>query len=180
MRIGLKLFLLFTLFIASFLGYSYFKYTSSWFSDVLECRPTVRPDIATMSRWLAPIVWEGTFDLTVIDAIYKQQKHHRGNHCLRSGQETTTTEGPWIGGRPDKVLKLVKTCRMNLDVDRANKIEAVWQEESHLNKYFLYNKPTKLLSPEYLWDDRKGKPSFMKVVRFSQVEKNYAEIRPNP
>ncbi|KAG7314372.1 hypothetical protein KOW79_021675 [Hemibagrus wyckioides] len=88
--------------------------------------------------------------------------------------------GAVIGGRPDKVLKLVKTCRMNLDVDRANKIEAVWQEESHLNKYFLYNKPTKVLSPEYLWDDRKGKPSFMKVVRFSQVEKNYAEIRPNP
>ncbi|KAK3527137.1 hypothetical protein QTP86_013053 [Hemibagrus guttatus] len=54
--------------------------------------------------------------------------------------------GAVIGGRPDKVLKLVKTCRMQLDVDRANKIKAVWQEESHLNKYFLYNKPTKVFS----------------------------------
>ncbi|KAI5630344.1 globoside alpha-1,3-N-acetylgalactosaminyltransferase 1 [Silurus asotus] len=88
--------------------------------------------------------------------------------------------GAVIGGRLDKVLRLVKTCRMQLDRDRANKIEAVWQEESHLNKYFLYNKPTKLLSPEYLWDDRKERPNFMKVVRFSQVVKNYAEIRPNP
>ncbi|KAB5522759.1 hypothetical protein PHYPO_G00163110 [Pangasianodon hypophthalmus] len=88
--------------------------------------------------------------------------------------------GAVIGGRLDKVLKLAKTCRMQLEADRANQIEAAWQEESHLNKYFLYNKPTKLLSPEYLWDDIKWKPSYMKVVRFSQVVKNYAEIRPNP
>ncbi|KAK3527451.1 hypothetical protein QTP86_023067 [Hemibagrus guttatus] len=88
--------------------------------------------------------------------------------------------GAVIGGRPDKVLKLVKTCRMQLDVDRANKIEAVWQEESHLNKYFLYNKPTKVLSPEYMWDDLQGKLRFMKVVRFSQVVKNKAEVRSNP
>ncbi|TSR75247.1 Globoside alpha-1,3-N-acetylgalactosaminyltransferase 1 [Bagarius yarrelli] len=88
--------------------------------------------------------------------------------------------GAVFGGRPEKVLKLVQTCRRNLDIDRANQIEALWQEESHLNKYFLYNKPTKLLSPEYLWDDTKQRPSFMKVVRFTQVVKNYAEIRPNP
>ncbi|TSR75245.1 Globoside alpha-1,3-N-acetylgalactosaminyltransferase 1 [Bagarius yarrelli] len=87
--------------------------------------------------------------------------------------------GAVFGGRPEKVLKLVQTCRKNLDIDRANQIEALWQEESHLNKYFLYNKPTKLLSPEYLWDDIKKRRSFMKVVRFTQVVKNYAEIRPN-
>ncbi|XP_047665514.1 globoside alpha-1,3-N-acetylgalactosaminyltransferase 1-like isoform X2 [Tachysurus fulvidraco] len=336
-----NLFLLFTFIIALLLGFSYYSYTSSWFSDVFACRPTVdekrhvqmdllfptgtackqpsvsssRPDVATTSQWLAPIVWEDTFDLTVIDAIYKQQnitvattvfalgkyvrflkdllesaeQHfmvgyrvhyyiftdlpdevpavtlgegrqlkviktasmnrwqeislrrmerienliqyelinkvdyifsldvdsifyaHWGAESLGdlvgvlhagffgSSREQFTYErrpesqayipldegdyyygGAMIGGRPEKVLKLVKTCRMQLDVDRANKIEAVWQEESHLNKYFLYNKPTKLLSPEYLWDDRKEKPGFMKVVRFSQVVKNYAEIRPNP
>ncbi|XP_053533214.1 globoside alpha-1,3-N-acetylgalactosaminyltransferase 1-like isoform X1 [Ictalurus punctatus] len=88
--------------------------------------------------------------------------------------------GAVIGGRLDEVHKLAKTCRMQLDVDRANHIEAIWQEESHLNKYFLYNKPSKALSPEYLWDDTKWKRSYLKVVRFSQVVKNYANIRPNP
>ncbi|KAK3527696.1 hypothetical protein QTP86_034171, partial [Hemibagrus guttatus] len=274
-----------------------------------------RPDVATTSSWLAPIVWEGTFDLKVINAIYKQQnitvattvfalgkyvrflkdllesaeQHfmvgyrvhyyvftdlpdevptvvlgerrqltviktassnrwqeislrrmemiekliedevinkadyifsldvdskfyaHWGAESLGDlvgalhswffgkSREQFTYErrpesqafipldegdyyygGAVIGGRPDKVLKLVKTCRMQLDVDRANKIEAVWQEESHLNKYFLYNKPTKVLSPEYLWDDLQGKLRFMKVVRFSQVVKNKAEVRSNP
>lgn len=32
-----------------------------------------RPDIASTSRWLAPIVWEETFDPSVIDGIYKPQ-----------------------------------------------------------------------------------------------------------
>ncbi|KAF4073408.1 hypothetical protein AMELA_G00258430 [Ameiurus melas] len=88
--------------------------------------------------------------------------------------------GAVIGGRLDEVHKLAKTCRIQLDVDRANHIEAAWQEESHLNKYFLYNKPSKVLSPEYLWDDMKWKSRYMKVVRCSQVLKNNAEIRPNP
>lgn len=87
--------------------------------------------------------------------------------------------GAVIGGRLDKVHKLAKTCHIQLEVDRANHIEAAWQVESHLNKYFLYNKPTKVLSPEYLWDDKKKKPSYMKVVHSSQVVKNNSEVRPN-
>ncbi|TUR04355.1 Globoside alpha-1,3-N-acetylgalactosaminyltransferase 1 [Bagarius yarrelli] len=87
--------------------------------------------------------------------------------------------GAVIGGRVSSVHKLVKTCRQQLDADRANQIEAAWQEESHLNKYFLYNKPSKVLSPEYLWQDFKKKTSNMKVIRFSQVIKNYNEVRPN-
>lgn len=88
--------------------------------------------------------------------------------------------GAVIGGRIDYVHKLTKACREQLDADRANNIEAAWQEESHLNKYFLYNKPSKVLSPEYLWQDFKEKTSNMKVIRFSQVNKNYAQVRPNP
>lgn len=43
----------------------------------------------------------------------------------------------------------------------------------------MYNKPTKVLSPEYLWSDYDNVPSDIKVVRISQVVKNYAEVRPN-
>ncbi|XP_058632888.1 globoside alpha-1,3-N-acetylgalactosaminyltransferase 1-like [Onychostoma macrolepis] len=88
--------------------------------------------------------------------------------------------GAVIGGLAKDVYQLAKTCREQLDIDAAKSIEAAWQEESHLNKYFLYNKPSKLLSPEYLWDERKSKPQEIKIIRFSQVNKNNYEIRPNP
>lgn len=32
-----------------------------------------RSDVTTLTPWLAPIVWEGTFDLSVIDSIYSQK-----------------------------------------------------------------------------------------------------------
>uniref|UniRef100_A0A3B3SLZ9 Globoside alpha-1,3-N-acetylgalactosaminyltransferase 1 (FORS blood group) n=1 Tax=Paramormyrops kingsleyae TaxID=1676925 RepID=A0A3B3SLZ9_9TELE len=87
--------------------------------------------------------------------------------------------GAMFGGTVDEVYKLVKRCHENLEADKANGIEAVWQEESHLNWYLLYNKPSKILSPEYLWDDKRGKTNVQKVVRLSHVLKNYAEVREN-
>ncbi|KAL1269594.1 hypothetical protein QQF64_031883 [Cirrhinus molitorella] len=32
-----------------------------------------RTDVASVSPWSSPIIWEGTFDSTLIDSIYKQQ-----------------------------------------------------------------------------------------------------------
>ncbi|KAI2647856.1 Histo-blood group ABO system transferase [Labeo rohita] len=51
--------------------------------------------------------------------------------------------GAVIGGLVKDVYQLAKTCREQMDIDAAKSIEAAWQEESHLNKYFLYNKPIK-------------------------------------
>ncbi|XP_059209351.1 globoside alpha-1,3-N-acetylgalactosaminyltransferase 1-like [Centropristis striata] len=88
------------------------------------------------------------------------------------------TAAVW-GGYLEDMYKLVNYCYMQSLVDADNKIEAVWQEESHLNKYLLHNKPTKVLSPEYLWSDYDAVPGHVKVVRISQIVKNYAEVRPN-
>ncbi|KAJ8406688.1 hypothetical protein AAFF_G00296040 [Aldrovandia affinis] len=85
-----------------------------------------------------------------------------------------------FGGRIEDVHKLTKTCRENLEVDKSIDLEAVWQEESHFNRYLLYRKPTKLLSPEYMWDDQKnGQPPEIKIIRFSAVIKNKYEVREN-
>ncbi|XP_071187601.1 globoside alpha-1,3-N-acetylgalactosaminyltransferase 1-like isoform X2 [Salvelinus alpinus] len=87
--------------------------------------------------------------------------------------------GAVFGGFVEDVYTLTKVCRKQLEKDARNSIEAAWQEESHLNRYLLYNKPSKLLSPEYLWQDFHGKTKEIKVIRFSGIIKNYAEIRPN-
>ncbi|XP_008839594.2 histo-blood group ABO system transferase isoform X2 [Nannospalax galili] len=86
--------------------------------------------------------------------------------------------GAFFGGSVVEVSKLTKACHQAMVVDQANGIEAVWHDESHLNKYLLYHKPTKVLSPEYMWDQRLlGWPSIIKKLRFAAVPKNHQKIR---
>ncbi|XP_047428612.1 globoside alpha-1,3-N-acetylgalactosaminyltransferase 1-like [Mugil cephalus] len=87
--------------------------------------------------------------------------------------------GGAFGGLLQEVLRLAQTCRQNFEADAQEGIEAAWQEESHLNKYMWVNKPTKVLSPEYLWQDFKAINPEIHVIRFSGIIKNYEEIRPN-
>ncbi|KAK7879202.1 hypothetical protein WMY93_034017 [Mugilogobius chulae] len=83
--------------------------------------------------------------------------------------------GGAFGGSLTKVLEMTQVCsknyrddekdgieaawqeesHLNRD-DEKDGIEAAWQEESHLNRYFWENKPSKVLSPEYLWQDFKS------------------------
>ncbi|KAM8723585.1 globoside alpha-1,3-N-acetylgalactosaminyltransferase 1-like isoform 1-T4 [Acanthopagrus schlegelii] len=87
--------------------------------------------------------------------------------------------GGAFGGLTEEVHLLAKTCRQNFEADTKENIEAAWQEESHLNRYMWINKPSKVLSPEYLWQDFKSREPEIHIIRFSGVVKNYAEIRPN-
>ncbi|XP_048821830.1 globoside alpha-1,3-N-acetylgalactosaminyltransferase 1 isoform X5 [Lagopus muta] len=85
--------------------------------------------------------------------------------------------GAVFGGLVKKVYEFTRTCHMTILADKANGIMAAWQEESHLNRHFLSHKPSKVLSPEYIWDDRKPKPPEIYLIRFSTVDKNYQEVR---
>ncbi|XP_066453571.1 histo-blood group ABO system transferase 2-like isoform X1 [Eleutherodactylus coqui] len=81
------------------------------------------------------------------------------------------------GGKVDEIYKLSMACRKGIVEDKKKNIEAVWQEESHLNRYLVYNKPTKVLSPEYLWDSRFGNGQLIKKKRFLVVSKNNDKVR---
>ncbi|KAM9326694.1 histo-blood group ABO system transferase 1-like [Gastrophryne carolinensis] len=85
--------------------------------------------------------------------------------------------GGYFGGTVDEVYRLTNFCHNAMMTDKQNNIEAVWHDESYLNKYFLYHKPTKILSPEYLWDNGFGSRDFLKKRRFVAVPKNHNEIR---
>ena len=89
--------------------------------------------------------------------------------------------GALYGGTVEEMYRLTKTISENLNIDKQNKIEAAWQEESHLNRYFLENKPTKVLSPEYVWYKRwpelKGAiPPQVKIIRLSTIKKNKKDL----
>lgn len=85
--------------------------------------------------------------------------------------------GGYFGGSVQEVYKLTNFCHTEMMTDKGNHIEAVWHDESYLNKYFLYHKPTKVLSPEYLWAEGFGVPGFLKKIRFIALAKNHNAIR---
>lgn len=82
-----------------------------------------------------------------------------------------------FGGTPSQVLDLVRSCYAGIMEDKKNNIEAVWHDESHLNKYFLEHKPTLILSPEYCWDYKIH--TEMEHVKLAWAMKDYAEVRDN-
>ncbi|XP_074066894.1 histo-blood group ABO system transferase isoform X3 [Macrotis lagotis] len=86
--------------------------------------------------------------------------------------------GGFFGGKVQQVYEMTKACHEAMLIDKSNNIEAVWHDESHLNKYLFLHKPTKVLSPEYLWDENLlGRPAFLRKLRYVAVPKNHAQIR---
>ncbi|VCW68189.1 unnamed protein product [Gulo gulo] len=63
-----------------------------------------------------------------------------------------TTWGPFLGRLVVEVHRLTLACHQAMGVDLANGIEVEWCDESHLNRYLLDRKPSKMLSLEDLWD----------------------------
>ncbi|KAE8582530.1 hypothetical protein XENTR_v10020157 [Xenopus tropicalis] len=84
--------------------------------------------------------------------------------------------GCFFGGSVVEVYRLTNFCHNVMLADKARNIEALWHDESYLNKYFLHHKPTKLLSPEYAWNDY-GPGHLAKKRRIVHVPKDYNVIR---
>uniref|UniRef100_A0A8C5R5B2 Uncharacterized protein n=1 Tax=Leptobrachium leishanense TaxID=445787 RepID=A0A8C5R5B2_9ANUR len=87
--------------------------------------------------------------------------------------------GCYFGGKVEEVYKVANFCHHAMMADKAKNMEALWHDESYLNRYFLYYKPTKLLSPEYVWNNYYGSPVYVKIKRFLHVDKDFEKIRSN-
>lgn len=82
-----------------------------------------------------------------------------------------------FGGSCKSVKALTEACYQNIMADKENNVEALWHDESHLNKYFWLHKPTRVLSPEYCWDRDIGYRRDIKVNRLLWAPKHYDTLR---
>lgn len=62
--------------------------------------------------------------------------------------------GGFQGGRSDIFIKAMKAMRDKIDEDFSkNNYIAIWNDESHWNRYLFENPPTIVLSPSYVYPD---------------------------
>ena len=65
--------------------------------------------------------------------------------------------GGFNGGTSYEFLKMSSEISKNIELDLSlHNIIAVWHDESHMNKYFFTNPPTKILPPSYCYPDNIG------------------------
>lgn len=82
-----------------------------------------------------------------------------------------------FGGSWKSVKSLAEACYQNIMEDKQNNVEALWHDESHLNKYLWLHKPSRVLSPEYCWDTQIGYRSDIQVTRLLWALKQYDKLR---
>lgn len=83
--------------------------------------------------------------------------------------------GGFNGGNSKEYLKMSKTISNNIDIDYNNGIIAIWHDESHMNRYFIDNKPTKILDPGYCFFESSDDTRFDK--RLLALVKNHSEYQ---
>ena len=94
---------------------------------------------------------------------------------ISPNQEMQYFAGGFNGGTKYEFLKMSQEISRNIELDYEKRIIAVWHDESHLNKYFVQNTPTKILNPSYCChEDWYDCPFGRKLIA---LNKNHNEVR---
>lgn len=94
--------------------------------------------------------------------------------CVYPYESMEYFAGGFNGGSSIEYLKMSEHISKNIDIDYSNGIIAVWHDESHLNRYLIDNKPTKILNPSYCYGESMNIPFEKKLIA---LDKNHIEIR---
>lgn len=73
--------------------------------------------------------------------------------CVYPNEDMQYFAGGFNGGSSKEYLKMSDKLSKNIDIDYQNDIIAIWHDESHMNRYYIDNKPTLILNPSYCYHD---------------------------
>lgn len=94
--------------------------------------------------------------------------------CVHPSEYMEYFAGGFNGGTSYEYLKMAKQLSYNIKVDYSNNVIALWHDESHMNRYFIDNPPTKILSPSYCYAEDYNIPFEKKLLA---LNKNHKEMR---
>jgi len=77
--------------------------------------------------------------------------------------EPVYAAGGFQGGKTEDFIKAMKVMKQRIDEDLANDYIAIWNDESHWNRYLLDNPPAVVLSPSYVYPDSLIKSYYEKL-----------------
>ena len=105
-------------------------------------------------------VTEGELKTGLAGTLHRNIEKQRSDYNYENRKESTAYVYPhegdkyfacgFVGGERERFLAMTNTLVKNIDSDIKKGIRAVWGDESHLNRYFIDNKPSKIFSPEYM------------------------------
>ena len=84
-------------------------------------------------------------------------------------EEMTYFAGGFNGGTSENFLQMSRNVAKNINIDMENDIIAIWHDESHMNRYFIDNNPTNILSPSYCYPESWNLPYEKKWIHNSIV-----------
>lgn len=91
-----------------------------------------------------------------------------------SEKETLTYYmGGFNGGKSQNFLQMSSSISNNIDKDLKKEFIATWHDESHLNRYLLDNKPTKVISPPFCVPEGRQ----IKGTKLIALNKDHGTIR---
>lgn len=84
--------------------------------------------------------------------------------CVNSNEKMQYFAGGFNGGTSKEYLKMAYKLSDNINKDYSLGIIAIWHDESHMNRYFIDNPPTKILSPSYCYGENMEIPFEKKLI----------------
>nr|XP_021576319.2 alpha-1,3-galactosyltransferase 2 [Ictidomys tridecemlineatus] len=105
------------------------------------------------------------------------ERNSRSAAAVAQGEGDFYYHAALFGGSVAAVRRLTAHCARAQQQDRERGLEALWHDESHLNKYFWLHKPTKVLSPEFCWSLDIGPRPEIHRPRLLSAPKEYAILR---
>ena len=93
---------------------------------------------------------------------------------ISSNENLIYYAGGFNGGSSKEFLHMSTKIAYNIEKDLRNDIVAIWHDESHLNRYFVDNAPTVVLTPSYCFPEGGNLPFEQKLL---SLDKDNAEIR---